>query len=179
MPTSANNLLTNPGFEDGLQGWTVTPSGSTQTSNPAPWEGDQYFYAGSNLVTTVDQTIDLTTSGFTTTQIDTMPLRLTFGGRIRSSSDKSPVDEGFLTLTLFDANNNVIENVNVPAANVTDRWELVGSTLVIPAGARTAQFRFTALLQSGSTNDSYLDGAFLYVQFGTRAPALAPTRSKR
>ena len=44
------------------------------------------------------------------------------------------------------------------------RWELVGGRVAIPAGARTARFRFTAVRNSGPTNDSYLDGAFVYVQ---------------
>ena len=36
-----HNLLTNPGFESGLAGWTVTPSGTTQGTGPAPWQGGQ------------------------------------------------------------------------------------------------------------------------------------------
>ena len=61
-------------------------------------------------------------------------------------------------------NGNVISTTTDNADNLSTRWELVGSRVPIPSGARTALFRFTAIRNSGSTNDSYLDGAFVYVQ---------------
>ena len=65
VPASQQNLLTNPGFEAGLAGWTANPSGSTQSANPAPWDGSKYFTGGTNPDTTVQQTVDLLAAGFT------------------------------------------------------------------------------------------------------------------
>jgi hypothetical protein len=169
LPSTYHNLLTNPSFESGLTAWTASPSGGTQSSNPAPWDGSKYFFAGSNAVTSVSQTVNLTTSGFTAGQIDSLNLFLVFGGRVRSASE-TPPDSGTITLTFYDASNNQLKQVTAIASNTTDRWELIGSRLPIPTGSRTVKFTFTATRVSGGTDDSYLDGAFLYVLTDTTAP---------
>ena len=163
LPANYQNLLTNPGFESGLTGWAVSPSGGTQSSNPTPWQGSNYFFAGVNAVTTLDQTISLTASGVTAAQIDAGNQILVFGGRVRSANE-TPADAGSISLTFYDSGNNVISTLTDLASNPSSRWELVGSREAIPAGARTARFRFTAIRNSGSANDSYLDGAFVFVQ---------------
>ena len=44
------NLLANPGFEAGLAGWTVNPGAGTQSTKPDPFDGTQYFAAGTSAV---------------------------------------------------------------------------------------------------------------------------------
>src|SRR5262249_61807052 len=56
--------------------------------------------------------------------------------------------------------------------NANDRWDWVGDGLPTPAGTRFISLRFTATRQTGTTNDSYLDAAFLYVQADTVVPNL-------
>ena len=163
LPASSQNLLSNPGFEAGLTGWTALPSGSTQSANPAPWQGSSYFFAGVNAVVTLDQTVNLTASGITDAQIDAGNQILVFGGRVRSANE-TPADSGAISLTFYDGSGNVLSTVTDNADNLSTRWELVGSRVAIPAGARTARFRFTAVRNTGTTNDSYLDGAFVFVQ---------------
>ena len=163
LPASFQNLLTNPGFESGLTGWTASPSGGTQSASPTPFQGGSYFFAGPNAVVTLDQTVSLTASGITTAQIDAGNQILVFGGRIRSAV-KTPTDSGSISITFYDGSSNVISTTTDNADNLSSRWELVGSRIAIPAGARTARFRFTAVRNSGSANQSYLDGAFVYVQ---------------
>ncbi len=85
LPASFQNLLTNPGFESGLTGWTASPSGGTQSASPTPFQGGSYFFAGPNAVVTLDQTVSLTASGITTAQIDAGNQILVFGGRVRSA----------------------------------------------------------------------------------------------
>ncbi len=163
LPAVYQNLLTDPGFESGLTGWTALPSGSTQSANPAPWDGSSYFFAGPNAVVTLDQTVSLTASGYTAAQIDSDNLTLVFGGRVRSSANDTIPASGSISLTFYDANGNVISTITDNADNLTTRWELVGSRVTIPVEARTARFRFTAIRNSGTNNDSYLDGTFMYV----------------
>ncbi|MGA2259529.1 MAG: right-handed parallel beta-helix repeat-containing protein, partial [Thermoguttaceae bacterium] len=83
LTAAFQNLLTNQGFESGLTGWTASPSGGTQSTNPAPWQGNSYFFAGPNAVVTLDQTANLTASGLTDAQIDAGNQILVFGGRVR------------------------------------------------------------------------------------------------
>lgn len=173
LPAGYQNLLADPGFESGLTGWSVTPSGATLSGPTPAWEGGSYFFAGPNAVTTLEQTVDLTASGFTPAQIDGLNLSAVFGGRVRTT-DKAVRDSGTITLVFLDVNGNVIANgtFTAQAQNTVDRWELVGSRVSIPVGARKARFRFTAVRGSGGTNDSYLDGAFLYVQGDAVVPSL-------
>ena len=51
---------------------------------------------------------------------------------------------------------------------MNDRWELLSSRVHIPLGAAKVTYRFQNLRQSGSTDDSYLDHAFVYVAPNTQ-----------
>lgn len=168
LPAVYQNLLTNPDFSSGLSGWTATPSGGTQSANPAPWTGADYFFAGPNAVVTLDQTVNLTATGLTDAEIDSGDETLIFGGRDRSANE-TPPDAGSISLTFYDASGDVISTTTEDAQNLSTRWELVGGRVDIPVGARTARYRFTAVRNSGSTNDAYLDAAFVYVQSDSAA----------
>ncbi len=157
-----HNLLVNGGFEAGLTGWIASPSGATRYTAPAPWEGTQYFFASTNPVTTLDQRVDLVAAGVLPSEIDTKSLALVFGARARSA-DEQRNDAGVVTLTFFDDNLVVLKTVTVKAQNVGDRWELIGERTAIPVGTRSLNYRLTAVRHSGSTNDVYLDEAFLFV----------------
>jgi uncharacterized repeat protein (TIGR01451 family) len=169
VPAFEQNLLTNPGFELGLTGWTANPSGTIQSSNPAPWDGNNYFTGGTNPDTILTQTVDLTAAGFTPAQLDAQGLVAVFGGRVRSAAE-TPPDTGAITLTFLDGSGNTLQSLTVPAQNVSDRWELVGSRLALPAGTRKLAYTFEAVRKSGPTSDSFLDGAFLYLLPNTYAP---------
>ena len=180
LPAVYQNLLTNPDFSSGLTGWTAAPSGGTQSANPAPWTGTDYFFAGPNAVVTLDQTVNLTATGLTDAEIDTGAETLIFGGRDRSANE-TPADAGSISLTFYDSSGNVISTTTEDAQNLSTRWELVGGRVDIPVGARTARYRFTAVRNSGSSNDAYLDAAFVYVQPDSAAldqGATAPSASR-
>ncbi|HEV3343905.1 MAG TPA: right-handed parallel beta-helix repeat-containing protein, partial [Pirellulales bacterium] len=169
VPAFEQNLLVNPGFDSGLTGWVANPSGTTQTANPAPWEGSQYFTGGTNADTTLSQTIDLVAAGFTASNLDSQNFSVVFGGRVRSAA-KTPPDTGAITLTFLDSTGTAISHLTVPAHNLSDRWELVGGTLTIPVGTRRLTYTFEAVRKSGTTSESYLDGAFLYALPTSYAP---------
>ncbi len=167
LPTTQVNLLSNPGFENGLTGWNVAPSGATQSANPAPFAGTNYFNGGANPTTTLTQSINLLTSGFTASQLDTQDLALTFGGRVRSANEAAK-DEGQITLIVRDGSNNILGAPRVvQSTRNTERWELIGGRFYLPTGARTVEFQYLATRRSGTTNDAYLDGAFVTVQAST------------
>jgi len=158
-----SNLLLNPSFESGTANWTVNTGGVAQTGNPTAFAGSAYFYSGAVAAGFAQQTISLTATGYTATQLDAGSLDISFGGRIRAAAE-SPADQGQLVLTFLDGSGNVIGTPTVlSASNTTDRWELVGTRVHVPVGARTVTYRFQSLRESGSTDDSYLDGTFLYV----------------
>ena len=156
------NLLVNGGFESGLTGWSTNSSATVQTASPAPFSGSQEFFAGPTPVGFAEQSINLITAGFTAAQIDSLSLAAVFGGRVRSAAE-TPVDQGQITLTFLDQNGVEISHDTALAQNVSGRWELVGDRLQVPLGTRSIRFHFEATRESGSTADSFLDGAFLYV----------------
>src|SRR5262249_47460295 len=117
-----------------------------------------------------EQTVNLVSAGFTTAQLDAKNLSLVFGGRVRSGAE-APPDEGKLILTFLDANANPVGSPDtIPASNTADRWELLGDRLHVPAGARSVKYRFESLRKTGTTVDSFLDEAFLYVLPESIAP---------
>ena len=172
MPLTRVNLLGNPSFEVSTAGWTVNaPDGAVRSSNPLPFDGTTYFNPGNIGQGFAEQTISLASS-LTNTQIDTEDYVVVFGGRVRTLSE-AVNDHGQITLTFLDAGGNPLAGAPVGLAvanSLTDRWELIGGRRVIPAGARSVKFRYQADRMTGTSNDAYLDGAFLYVLPETSAP---------
>jgi hypothetical protein len=170
QPTSTLNLLANPGFEQGLTGWGTNPTATARASNPAPFAGSGYFSSGSTQVGFATQTADpIALAGVTAAQIDSGTLYAVFGGRVRSAAT-SPVDQGLITLTFLDASQKEISHDTINAQNLTDRWELLGARITIPAGTRSLTYRFEADRRSSGDDQSFLDGAFLQVVANTVAP---------
>ena len=160
------NLLTNPGFETGLTGWTTQPGAATGGGNPSAFEGSSYFVAGASSVGFAQQTITLP---YTPAQIDTGGLALVYGGRVRTAAEARP-DQSTIYITFLDGSSNTISTASAAATNVADRWELTGDRVLIPVGTRQVKYRFETVLTSGSSNDGHLDAAFLYVQPSTFSP---------
>ena len=112
----------------------------------------------------------MSAAGFTVEDLDSQDWVVMFGGRIRTL-DPAPRDQGLIKLDFLDGTGTVRAVGGLGAAqNLSDRWELTGGRLRLPAGTRSLRFRFEANRQSGTDNDSYLDGAFLQVVRDTVAP---------
>jgi hypothetical protein len=169
QPAGDQNLLVNPGFESGLLGWTVNPGATTQSTGPVPFAGNNYFFAGTAPVGSATQTVDLVAAGFSASQLDAQNLVVVFGGRVRSASENPP-DKGQITLTFLDGSGNTLGQDTVQATNVADRWELVGDRMLIPVGTRSVSFSFQSTLVTGTSNNSYLDGAFVEVLSSSVGP---------
>ncbi len=166
LPASYNNLLSNPSFENDFSNWTVSPSASVRTANPAPIDGAKYASGDSNPTSILRQDIDLLTKGFTGSQLDSGELAVHFGARVRSGAE-SPRDEGSLTLSFLNGSGNVIQSRQVNANNTSDRWELIGGRSTLPLGTRTIRFEYTLTKRTGATTDAYLDRTFVTVQAST------------
>ncbi|MEY3231156.1 MAG: Bifunctional hemolysin/adenylate cyclase precursor, partial [Planctomycetota bacterium] len=162
VPVDRVNLLQNPSFESGLSSWTVNLGSSVRTASPAPHAGSGYFQAGNDAAGFAEQTINLLSAGYSPVVLDSQDLVLVFGGRIRSAAE-SPADRGQFIVRFLDGGGSELSFQSLPASNVSDRWELLGSRVAIPSGARSVVYRFVASRESGSTTDSYLDAGFAYV----------------
>jgi len=166
--TAYQNLLANPGFESGVTGWTTSLAATTRAANPDPFEGGEYFFAGNIAEGIAEQTLDLIAAGYLAGQLDSQDLMLVFGGRVRSAAG---LDTGQITVTfLDDVDAPIGDPIVVLAENEAYRWELIGDRVAIPAGARSVHYRFRADRESGTENNSYIDGAFLYVLDNTVMP---------
>ncbi len=162
IPSSYVNLLTNGDFDSGLTGWTTSVGATTQSASPAPFSGTSYFWGDTDASAYAQQTINLAADGYTAAQVDSGNFVIEFGGRVRSAAASTP-DEGQIEVLFLDGSGNTIKDVVVPADNTTDRWELIGERMALPTGTRSVRFRFEGTRESGSTNDSYFDHAFVYM----------------
>ncbi len=169
VPLSFDNLLTNPSFEAGVSGWTTNVQGTAGTPDSAPFDGAAFFVPGAVATGVAEQTIDLTAAGFTPAQLDSQNLVAVFGGRVRSKAE-NPIDTATITFEFRDGGGSIISSQARAAANVGDRWDLVGDRLAVPVGARQVTFRFESIRMTGTTNDAHLDNAFVYLLSEAIAP---------
>ena len=170
LPDHYVNLLTNPGFESGLDSWTVNPTASTKDSSPEPYRGGLYFSAGATDGGSTQQTIDLLAAGWDPVDLDSEDLvGSSSGGRVRAA-DESPPDQGRLAVVFLDTSGAEITQTSADAKNAVDRWELLGGRHSLPAGTRYISYQFFSAKVSGSTADSYLDDGFLYIVSEAVAP---------
>ena len=75
-----------------------------------------------------------------------------------------------IRLVFLSETGAVLGEVDCPAKNLSDRWELVGDRAIIPVGTRKVTFEFDTVKKSGNTNDAYLDHAFLYLLTDAQGP---------
>jgi len=156
------NLLDNPDFENGLTGWTTNNGAGVESGSPSAFEGSDYFAAGNIEEGFAEQTVDLLAAGYTPGELDAQSLQAVFGGRIRSMAE-ADLDRGRIELTFLDGSDAILDQVTVDSTNPTDRWDLAGDRVQISIGTRRVVLRFVADRESGSSNNSYLDHAFLYM----------------
>jgi hypothetical protein len=165
------NLLTNPGFELGLSGWTTHTQAEIRSSNPTAHEATGYFAAGDVAVGEARQLIVLAAAGFESAEIDDGRLVVTFGGRVRSAAEATP-DRGEIVLELLDAAGAVLASVTTGPLTTTDRWALVGDETALLPGTRSLRYTFTSSRRSGTTSDAYLDAAFVRIASEAYGPDL-------
>ncbi|RLA51269.1 MAG: hypothetical protein DRQ65_08095, partial [Gammaproteobacteria bacterium] len=174
QPNSQVNLLSNPGFENGITDWAVNATASSTNNSAYAYEGGNYFSAGNALLGFAEQTINLFTTGYDAGQIAAGNLELMFSGRIRSGDTAAP-DHGRIELRFLDAAQLEIGTAQAESINASDRWELVGGQVVIPAGTQFVEFRFLAERASSTPNQAYLDHANVSVVENSNLPDVGAT----
>ena len=168
------NLLTNPGFENGFTGWTANAEAQTTVAsgNPAPYDGNEYYDAGNTATGQVSQTVNLLQAGYSAADIDAGLYTLQFGGYTRSYAQQ-PADQGSISVLFFDANNDLLGSSTIQSLNTTSLWSLTSGTAAIPVGTRLIAYEFTAIRQSGTADDAYLDDAYANLVPTSTAPQAA------
>ncbi|MEX2171197.1 MAG: right-handed parallel beta-helix repeat-containing protein [Pirellulales bacterium] len=169
LAPGAVNLLANGSFDNLLAGWSTNPGATTQTALPTPFDGSRYFAGGASATGFAEQSVDLLASGFTPADLVSQDLVAVFGGRLRSAAE-TPRDLGQVTLRFLDGSNALLHETTATAQNSADRWELVGGRVQVPIGTRYVVYRFESVRLSGTTSDSFLDGAFVRVHSDRIAP---------
>ncbi|MGE0859787.1 MAG: hypothetical protein AB7I01_20810 [Gammaproteobacteria bacterium] len=163
MPLAgAANLLANPGFEDGLNGWEASGGAALRSANPPPFEGDFYVFGNSTALFAVAQEVDLLADGTVNQQsIDDGALKLLFGGY--QAGFGTQTDAGQISVRLFGASGEQLNLVSLPSFFSNNTWvEQRGETFLLP-GTRKVRFEFVGTRKQGSNNDAYLDAAFVEV----------------
>jgi Ca2+-binding RTX toxin-like protein len=172
------NLLTNPGFEQGLTGWATDPTAlaGVAPDGPAAYDGNSYFVGGtatflSGATTATgyaEQRVNLLQAGYSVAQLDSGTLSVTFGGYTRSLPEATP-DTGSISISFLDASGTVVlGSMTVNSSNTTTQWALTSGTIALPAGTRSIVYQFNTEAYSGDTSfNAYLDDAFVSLSAGS------------
>lgn len=162
--TVSANLILNPGNEQALiageiPNWTeVVGSNWTQrSSNPAPYEGDHYFFAGSGPLGELAQLVDV--SAYAST-IDNGTQSFTFEGYVRSFNQSSP-DTTRIVLEYLDIGSSLLDSFDSGEFSNRNSWDLVTDTRFAPTATRSVNVRLISDRNSGSNNDGYFDALSL------------------
>ena len=152
------NLLSNPGFENGLTDWQFTEGVSTRSGDPIAHEGSNYIFAADNHQFSLWQTIDLLSAGFTTTAIDTGTTDLIFGGW---QSGWNGHDIGQISISLFGPDMTQIGGTELSPFTSSKNWEEQSGTTALLSGTRFIRYEIVGIRGYGANNDAYLDDAYL------------------
>lgn len=164
VSTAHANLIANPGNESALiagniPGWTevVGDSWARRLSNPTPFEGGAYFFAGAVGNATLRQLVDV--SSFSAT-IDASVQEFDFTARVRSFDQTNP-DSSRIVLTYLGADSSVLATFDSGEIRNTIDWQLVEDSRVAPVLTRSIRIDLVAKRYAGDNNDGYFDALSL------------------
>lgn len=164
-------LVSNPGAESGLTGWTVTRGsfltveGSGFAGTPDAFEGDFSFAAGDSGNSELVQTLDLSEWAV---DIDAGGVQFTLAAQVRTWSGD---DEAGLALRAFDADDLLLSEIT-GGPWTRDSWAARSLTAELPAGTRSVDIALQGTRNVGSDNDAYFDSVSGCVGGDSPAPAL-------
>ncbi len=161
------NLLSNPGFESELEGWT-TDHGAIRQGGPSPHGGANYLMGGmdGSSRSYTYQTVDLMGAGFGRDDLDAGFLEVRFGGW--QAGWQTQTDSGKIEIIVTDGTNELARS-DLGWFYSNDTWVFKEGAIPLPQGARFITYGFYAERFQGSNNDGYLDDAFLELRMVTRA----------
>jgi len=146
-----DNLITNPGAEDGLNNWENDGTKFTAHSK-GPHSGSKRFYGGGNNAESYAyQDIDVSSYA---SEIDAGNVTATYSGGIR---DYNGSDEGILELYFYDASMSELAYHHSGWHSHVDWKRYAIEDKSLPTGTRTVRVKMRAKRYSGSNNDGYFD----------------------
>jgi len=161
----SENLLVNPGAEQGTLGWIIT-QGYMESLEAyicdgiEPHSGDYYFIVGAlcNSITYSEAYQEVDVSEHTNC-IDQELAYADYGGYL---SDWGGDDHPEMTIAFIDEDGNEIDRAET-LGTYNSYWTLLSSDYQIPIGTRTIQMILMGTRYAGDDNDSYFDNLFLKV----------------
>gem|GEM_PF-2053071 len=168
---SGNNLLVNPGAEQGMVGWTLA-QGTVQVwrngeriggcRGPGTDAGESYFVvggicSGQSAIGEAYQEVDLSAQAGT---IDQGGGRVLFGARLRPWSRNNDRPEVFVSFHAADGS-QLAESPHLIGEQ--SRWQQQSRFVAVPVGTRRVRFHLLGVRTNTSqaNNDAYIDDAYL------------------
>ncbi|MET7419691.1 hypothetical protein [Dactylosporangium sp. NPDC005555] len=161
LTTQPTNLLTNPGAEAGLSGWTVAEGGPaviaygtagypTQTGPGPANRGANFFGGGTSARSRMTQAVPLPGGAG----------QYEFGAYLGGYADQN--DTASCTATFLDSAGGSLGVVGLAAVTAADRGNVTGllrraTAGAVPAGARTVRVEVVFTRAGGTSNDGYAD----------------------
>ena len=161
----SDNLLINPGAEEGISGWNVS-EGYMESLEAyicdgiEPHSGDYYFIVGAlcNTVTYSESYQEVDVSDYADC-IDQSLAYAHYGGYL---SDWGGSDYPEMTISFIDEDGNELYQPE-PFGTYNSFWTLFSDEYQIPFGTRFIQMILMGTRYAGDDNDSYFDDLFLRV----------------
>ena len=161
----SENMLINPGAEEGTLGWVVTEGymeslEAYTCDGIEPHSGDYYFIVGAlcNTVSYSEAYQEVDISQYTDC-IDQDLAYVNYGGYL---SDWGGSDYPEMTLAFMDENGNQISQLE-PFGTYNSFWTLFSEEHPIPVGTESIQMILMGTRYAGDDNDSYFDDLFLRI----------------
>jgi len=161
----SENMLINPGAEQGILGWTVSEGymeslDAYTCDGIEPHSGDYYFIVGAlcNTVSYSEAYQEVDVSEYLDC-IDQDLAYVNYGGYL---SDWGGSDYPEMTLAFIDGLGNQITQLE-PFGTYNSFWTFFSEEYPIPAGTRSIQMILMGTRYAGDDNDSYFDDLFLRI----------------
>ncbi|MFT4016439.1 MAG: gliding motility-associated C-terminal domain-containing protein [Agriterribacter sp.] len=122
-------------------------------TDPLPFAGDAYFFAGAVSNARLKQEIDI--SGFKCL-IDLGVQYFEFIGYVRAY-EQSPSDASNIEIQFFTQSNTLLSSFNFGPYNQTITWKKIDSVLHVPVNSRKVVVMLNSIRYNGSNNDGYYD----------------------
>lgn len=160
-------LLLNGGCEDALvvgeiPYWeeVVGMNWTQRGSNPQPYEGLSYFFAGAGASAELRQ--DVAVSSYAGL-IDAGGQSFSFSGWVRSW-EQSPADLSRVIIEYLNADKSaVLASFDSGTYSNTSSWLQITNSTIAPTGTRHIRVRLISVRRAGTNNDGYFDGLSLTI----------------
>jgi hypothetical protein len=129
-----------------------------RTTNPDPYEGLAYFFAG--VVSLAELQQDVNVSSYKSS-IDAGIQSFIFDGYVRAFT-QNPPDQSRIILEFLDSlKTTKIDSFDSGNYSNTTEWVQITDTSIAPPGTRHIRIRLVSNRRAGSNNDGYYDGLSL------------------